>query len=70
MVTCNKEIVYEKMDMFVSCDVIIARTSKLLVENDMATVRQITDVIESRECNSLWSKYTNFKEERPKLFEY
>lgn len=48
----------------------LSQVSALLVENDMATVRQITDVIESKECSSLWSKYTNFKEERPKLFEY
>jgi hypothetical protein len=48
----------------------LSQVSALLVENDMATVRQITDVIDSNECSSLWSKYTNFKEERPKLFEY
>ena len=51
-------------------DEMLSQVSALLVENDMATVRQITDVIDSNECSSLWSKYTNFKEERPKLFEY
>ncbi len=51
-------------------DEMLSQVSALLVENDMATVRQITDVIDSNEYSSLWSKYTNFKEERPKLFEY
>ncbi len=48
---------------------IFSQVTELLAEKAMATKEAVDDVLSSKQCDSLWQKYTEFKAERPRLFE-